>query len=108
MNKILDIDKIKNLTETINKNPIAFVGAVFFLLFWGFFIRSQMRIDAQSEDCEARFERERTEKESLVRALLIKNNIISDLRAEKKLNDSIIKENTIDNTEKLLKYETTN
>lgn len=99
-----DVDKIQKITELIAKRPIAFVGAVFFFMFWGFFIWSQHRIDDQTKACEQRFERVRREKEDLVTALLIKNNVISNLKEEKQRQDSIMKNKTIDETEKLLRY----
>ncbi|MCK0201367.1 hypothetical protein [Ornithobacterium rhinotracheale] len=100
-----NVDKLKVVTELIAKKPIAFVGAVFAIMFWGFFIWSQRRIEYNSHECEKRYEREREYKEDLVNALLIKNGVIDNLREEKKKQDSIIKEITIDDTQKLLDYE---
>lgn len=97
--------KVSRYAETIAKNPIAFVGAVFFMMFW---VTYFINIYAKSEDCSywrIQYEVERKKNDKLNTQLLIQNGIIQIQGKQMKTEDSIIRSETKHQVERLLKYE---
>lgn len=97
-----DGNNIKTITETISKNPVSFVGAAFFVLFWGYFIWSQNKTDNESLYWKKQYETERNKSDELYKQLLIRNGIIQDFTKSKQMQDSILYEKTIKSTTELL------
>lgn len=95
------LEALITLVKTIAEHPISFVAGFFCTLFfiWQFWGR---------EDCtywKQQYEIERNKNNALQNALLIKNGIIDGLKEQRTLQDSLIRDLTMEETEKLLNYE---
>lgn len=98
-----DINQLSKFQALLAKNPLAFVGAVFFLMFWiTYFININKNNNAEQYWKEL-YEKERGEKDNLKNQLLIKAGIIERQKEEVKVIDSIIKKQTIKDATKILK-----
>lgn len=89
--------------QLIVKNPIAFVAAVFFLMFWiTYFININKTSDSEQYWKEL-YEKERGEKDQLKDELLIKAGIIERQQHVIKEADSTLRNNTMPEAQELLK-----
>lgn len=97
-------NEIGKIQQLIIKNPFAFVGSVFFLMFWiTYFIN--LKNSNSSEDYYKRlYEEERKKNDDLNTKLLIKAGVIEKQKAESKEADSTLREQTLEQAKQILNY----
>lgn len=89
-----NINQVGKFQQLITKNPIAFVAAVFFLMFWvTYFLNIRKNNDAEQYWKEL-YLSERSEKDNLKNDLLVKAGVIERKNAEIKLADSTLRKQT--------------
>lgn len=104
--KSQDVDKLTKIQTLLAKNPLAFVGTVFFIMFWITYFIHINKSDDSEQYYKELYERERQnairiqlEHDKLKIQLLIKAGVIE----HNKENDSIIKKQTLNVVTKILK-----
>ncbi|KFF26877.1 hypothetical protein [Chryseobacterium vrystaatense] len=95
-----NINQIGRFQQLIVKNPIAFVAAVFFLMFWTtYFINMSKSSDAEQYWKEL-YEKERAEKDKLKDELLMKAGFIQQETIKQA--DSTLREQTQEQAKQIL------
>lgn len=92
------IEAIVGAAESVAKSPLGFVAGFFSVLFFIYQIWGR-------DDCNywrVQYEVERTKNNDLQNALLIKNGVINNLRETRLVQDSLIKDMTIEPVQDLL------
>jgi len=93
-------NQIGRFQQLITKNPLAFVAAVFFLMFWiTYFINLNKNSDAEQYWKEL-YEKERGEKDALKDKLLKKAGIIEEETIKRA--DSTLREKTQEQAKQIL------
>ncbi|ATL41825.1 hypothetical protein CQS02_00165 [Elizabethkingia miricola] len=89
-----NVDNINKLSRLIARNPLAFVAAVFFIMFWiTYFINIRKNNDAEQYWKEL-YLKEKNDKDILKDKLLKKAGIIEEQEAVIKKVDSTIRKST--------------
>ncbi len=101
----LNPDTFGKFQNLIVKNPIAFVAAVFFLMFFGTYYINIRKNSNEVEVWKTLYEKERAEKDRLKDQLLIRAGIIEKQNEIIKEVDSTLRDNTEYETIKILENE---
>ncbi len=97
------IEHINKITQIIAKYPISFVAAVFFCMFWVTYYINIRKNDENEETWKELYIKEREDKDRFRNQLLIKAGIIEAQRRIIQQNDTLLRNETIENAEQILK-----
>ncbi|NML70022.1 hypothetical protein HHL23_09435 [Chryseobacterium sp. RP-3-3] len=96
-------NQIGKIQSLIAKNPVAFIAAVFFLMFWITYFINLDSSKESKEDYKTLYNEERRKNDNLNYQLLIKAGIIERNNEEMKLADSTLRNQTQEQAKTILK-----
>ncbi|ASK29718.1 hypothetical protein CEY12_06190 [Chryseobacterium sp. T16E-39] len=93
-------NEIGKIQQLITKNPLAFVGSVFFLMFWITYFINIRKNESSEKAWKELYEKEKTEKDKLKDELLMKAGYIKQETIKQA--DSTLREKTQEQATTLL------
>lgn len=97
------IENIRKMTELIAKHPVSFVAGVFFCMFWATYFIHIRREENEVEFWRELYLKEKDEKDEFRKELMIKAGIIEKQNAIIKQKDTILRNETEKQVEKINK-----